>query len=51
MRKDNERVTNSCLKRQEAGTGGHVCPTITCNPECIYVYEVIYDSSNEGQEP
>lgn len=31
--------------------GGHVCPTITCNPECIYVYEVIYDSSNEGKEP
>ena len=30
---------------------GHVCPTITCNPECIYVYEVIYDSSNEEQEP
>lgn len=52
MRKDNERVTDSCLKRQEAGTGGgHVCPTITCNPECIYVYEVIYNSGNEGQEP
>ena len=53
MRTNNERVIDSCLKRQEAGMvgGGHVRPTITCNPECIYVYEVIYDSSNEGQEP
>ena len=41
----------SKLRRGRVQGGGHVCPTITCNPECIYVYEVIYDSSNEEQEP
>lgn len=27
--------------------GGAVSPTLTCSTE-IYVYEVIFDSSNEG---
>lgn len=39
------------VAERKSARGGHVCPTITCNPECIYVYEVIYDSSNEEQEP
>ena len=37
------------LAEGEFKWGGAVSPTLTCSTE-IYVYEVIYDSSNEGKE-
>lgn len=40
----------STTRRGRVQWGGHISPTITCNPECIYVYEVIHDSGNEGKE-
>ena len=39
----------SKTRRGRVQMGGVVSPTITCSPE-IYVYEVIYDSSDEGKE-
>ena len=35
------------LAEGESKWGGAVSPTLTCSTE-IYVYEVIFDSSNEG---
>ena len=40
----------SKLRRGRVQWGGHISPTITCHPECIYVYEVIHDSGDEGQK-
>ena len=37
------------LAEGEFKWGGGITPTLTCSTE-IYVYEVIYDSSNEGKE-
>lgn len=39
----------SKTRRGRVQMGGAVSPTITCSPE-IYVYEVIYDSSDERKE-
>lgn len=41
---------NSKTRRGRVQMGGAVSPTLTCSTE-IYVYEVIYDSSNEGKKP
>jgi hypothetical protein len=40
----------SKTRRGRVQMGGAVSPTITCSPE-IYVYEVIFDSSNAGKKP
>ena len=36
---------SSLTRRGRVQGGGNISPTITCNPECIYVYEVIYNVS------
>lgn len=42
---------DSKTRRGRVQWGGHVSPTITCaGAETIYVYEVIHDSGDEGQE-
>lgn len=40
-------IPTARLAEGEFKWGGAVSPTITCSNE-IYVYEVIYDSSDEG---
>ena len=40
---------DSKTRRGRVQMGGAVSPTLTCSSE-IYVYEVIYDSSDEGKE-
>ena len=37
------------LAEDESRWGGAISPTLTCSTE-IYVYEVIFDSSDEGKE-
>ena len=39
----------SKTRRGRVQMGGGITPTLTCSTE-IYVYEVIYDSGNEGQK-
>lgn len=33
----------SLTRRGRVQGGGNISPTITCHPECIYVYEVVYE--------
>lgn len=42
----------SKTRRGRVQGGGKISPTITCaGAELIYVYEVIFDSSEPGQKP
>lgn len=41
-------IPHPSSEEEESSGGGHISPTITCHPECIYVYEVIHDSGDEG---
>ena len=40
---------DSKTRRGRVQMGGAISPTLTCSTE-IYVYEVIFDSSDEGKE-
>lgn len=33
--------TSKLRRGRVQGEYGDICPTITCNPECLYVYEII----------
>ena len=38
-------VSDISNKKRKSARGGRISPTITCNPENIYVYEGIQDVS------